>query len=322
MSKPATAKFRTAFQYNNVMYSAVGECIGRANDSTWEGVISNRIFEPLGMKTSNTSLQEMRNSTDFTIGYHLPSKNPLSEKTHDFYNVAASGGINSSARDLVRWIQLMLGHGVFDGKRLVSEAGFRQLITPANGHYALGWEVIDIDGHTMLISEGGAVGHAARITIDLDAHTGWALLANVNNVHEFRQMANIVEVSLRPMPHISRWSSAANVIAFLLWLTTLGFGVGAVALSKRRGHQSRVRGHNYLIGLSFRRRLRILLAAGMLICASVALHHSMSTKPWLIVHLPALESIKLGMLCCGFVVLATGLCSGKNTQSIKQVVEE
>src|SRR5436190_20963202 len=40
MSKPATARFRTTFQYNNVMYSAVGECIGRANDSTWEGVIS------------------------------------------------------------------------------------------------------------------------------------------------------------------------------------------------------------------------------------------------------------------------------------------
>jgi len=54
MSKPATARFRTAFQYNNVMYSAVGECIGRANDSTWEGVISNSIFKPLGMKASNT----------------------------------------------------------------------------------------------------------------------------------------------------------------------------------------------------------------------------------------------------------------------------
>ena len=155
----------------------------------------------------------------------------------------------------------------------------------------------------------------------MDARTGWALLANVNNVREFRQMANIVELSLRPMPDISRWSLAANVIAFLLWLTTLGLGVGAVVLAKRRRRQSRMRSHNYLIGLSFRRRLPILLAGVMLIGASVALHNSMSTKPWLIVHLHALESIKLSMLCCGFVVLATGLCYGKNAQSIKQEAE-
>src|SRR5919108_699689 len=119
-----------AFQYNNVMYSAVGECIGRANDSTWEGVISNSIFKPLGMTASNTSMQEMRDSPDFTVGYHLPGKNPRPEKDHDLNNVAASGGINSNARDMAQWIRLTLGRGVLDGKRLISDAGFHQFITP------------------------------------------------------------------------------------------------------------------------------------------------------------------------------------------------
>ena len=60
MLKPPSAKFRTKFQYNNVMYSAVGECIGIANNSSWEGVISNRIFQPLEMNSSNTSMRAMR----------------------------------------------------------------------------------------------------------------------------------------------------------------------------------------------------------------------------------------------------------------------
>jgi len=35
----------------------------------------------------------------------------------------------------------------------------------------------------------------------LDAGTGWAVLANVNNVREFRQIANFIDRSLQPMPN-------------------------------------------------------------------------------------------------------------------------
>src|SRR5262249_40191437 len=35
LAKP-TAKFRESFQYQNIMYMAAGEAIGRANNSSWE----------------------------------------------------------------------------------------------------------------------------------------------------------------------------------------------------------------------------------------------------------------------------------------------
>ena len=300
MLKSATARFRSTFQYNNVMYSAVGECIGRANDSTWEGVISNSIFKPLGMNASNTSLREMRNSLDFTIGYHLPGKNPRPEKDHDLNNVAPSGGINSSARDMAQWIRLMLGSGVLDGKRLISDAGFHQLITPGIGHYALGWEILDVDGHKTLISEGGAVGHAARVTVDLDTGTGWAVLANVNNVREFRQIANFVDRSLRPMREISLWRAPTNAAAVFLWLAFLVLAGVAVARSRRGKPRSQDPTRPRL-----RRPIMLLIGSALLVGVFLALSNFMAGAPWLVIHLPALRWIKLGTLFCGTILLVT-----------------
>lgn len=223
MTNPPAANFRTQFQYNNVMYSAVGECIGVANGSSWENVVSNRIFQPLGMQRSNCSLQAMKADSDSAIGYHLPAIPPKREKEHDLNNVAASGVINSNARDLAQWIRLMLGQGVFEGKRLVSEAGWQKFLTPGIGNYALGWTVLNDDGKRILLSEGGAVGHAARVTIDVNRNIGWVILANINNVQEFREFADTLEKELvRPERTLSRVFVLAGVcvlvvVLFRLW---------------------------------------------------------------------------------------------------------
>jgi CubicO group peptidase (beta-lactamase class C family) len=319
MSKPATAKFRTAFQYNNVMYSAVGECIGKANNSTWEGVISNFIFQPLGMRVSNTSLREMRESPDFTIGYHLPGKNPRPEKDHDLNNVAASGAINSSASDMAQWIRFMLGWGVLDGKRLMSDAGFHQLITPEIGHYALGWEVLEVGGHKTLISEGGAVGHAARVTVDLDAGTGWAVLANVNNVREFRQMANFIDRSLGPMPQLSLWRAPTNAAAIVLWLAFLVL-VGVVVARMRRGRQRSWNFDcNHPTRSPLRRPIMILIGAAILVGVFLALSSFMAGSPWLVIHVPALQWLRLGSLFCGATLLVTGFLCYKTERSCRTI---
>jgi CubicO group peptidase (beta-lactamase class C family) len=52
------------------MFSAAGEAVARAEGSTWERLVSERIFRPLGMKASNTSVPEMRKSRDYSYGYN------------------------------------------------------------------------------------------------------------------------------------------------------------------------------------------------------------------------------------------------------------
>ena len=68
MAKP-TAKLGEKWQYQNVMYAAAGEVVAKAEKSTWDKLIAKRIFKPLGMKNSDTTVAEMQKSRDFSYGY-------------------------------------------------------------------------------------------------------------------------------------------------------------------------------------------------------------------------------------------------------------
>ena len=79
LNKPVS-RFREKFQYSNVMYTAAGECVAKAQDSTWEDVIATRIFKPLGIDNSAPSLKDLRDSTNLSIGYEI-GKKPKQERS-------------------------------------------------------------------------------------------------------------------------------------------------------------------------------------------------------------------------------------------------
>src|SRR3954447_6293354 len=58
VAKP-TAKLGEKWQYQNVMYTAAGEAVAKAQNSTWDALVANRIFKPLGMKNSDTRATDM-----------------------------------------------------------------------------------------------------------------------------------------------------------------------------------------------------------------------------------------------------------------------
>ena len=52
--KPATS-FRSGFAYDNVLYAVAGQLIEAVSGKTWEDFVEERIFQPVGMKTSVTN---------------------------------------------------------------------------------------------------------------------------------------------------------------------------------------------------------------------------------------------------------------------------
>jgi CubicO group peptidase (beta-lactamase class C family) len=184
-AKP-TARFREKFQYNNIMYAAAGEAVAKANQTTWEQLIEQLIFKPLGMKATNTSIVEMQRSTDFSRGYAPvdgDGKN-LVLPFIDLSSIAPTGGINSNANDLAQWLRLMLNHGVFNGKRLVSTNSFAQLWSPQmhvreHVDYGLGWGLADWNGLRLVLHNGGLDGFHTLIEMVPDKKIGFAVLANV-----------------------------------------------------------------------------------------------------------------------------------------------
>jgi CubicO group peptidase (beta-lactamase class C family) len=184
LAKP-TAKFREKFQYQNTMYSAAGEVVARANQTTWEAYIAARFFKPLGMKSSDTSVKQMAKAADYATGYALRDKAATKAILRDLTNIAPAGAINSNVKDMSQWIRLMLGGGVFEGKRFVSEKGFSEIVKKhitmsGDVGYGFGWGVTDWNGHRTLSHGGGIDGFNSLVELMPDQKLGFVVLTNVS----------------------------------------------------------------------------------------------------------------------------------------------
>jgi CubicO group peptidase (beta-lactamase class C family) len=185
MAKP-TAKLGEKFQYQNIMYTAAGEAVVKAQNSTWDDLIARKIFKPLGMKNSDTSIEAMQKSRDYSFGYDY---NPSTKVTRRLPQraipaAAPAGAINSSARDMAQWVRLMLGNGVFNGRRLVSEKGFDELTTKqinigGDVNYGLGWFLRQWNGHKVVEHGGNIDGFNSQVAFMPDQKLGFVLLTNV-----------------------------------------------------------------------------------------------------------------------------------------------
>src|SRR6185295_16756259 len=107
-AKP-TAKLGEKFQYQNIMYTAAGEAVAKAQNSTWDDLIAKKIFKQLGMNNSDTRIEEMQKSRDYSFGYDY---NPTTKVTRrlpqrEIAAAAPAGAINSSAHDMAQWLRFM-----------------------------------------------------------------------------------------------------------------------------------------------------------------------------------------------------------------------
>jgi CubicO group peptidase (beta-lactamase class C family) len=72
-----TEKLGAKFQYQNIMFSAAGEIASGAFGKPYEGVITEQIFAPLGMKRSNLTVGAMQKDGDYSLGYKGGRSLPL-----------------------------------------------------------------------------------------------------------------------------------------------------------------------------------------------------------------------------------------------------
>ncbi len=185
MAKP-TAKLGEKFQYQNVMYTAAGEAVAKAQNSTWDDLIAKKIFKPLGMTNSDTRTEDMLKSRDYSFGYDYNAGTKVTRRLPQRAIPAAApaGAINSSARNMAQWVRLMLGNGVYNGKRLVSEKGFEELTRKQINiggpvDYGLGWFLRQWKGHKVVEHGGNIDGFNAQVALMPDQKLGFVLLTNV-----------------------------------------------------------------------------------------------------------------------------------------------
>ncbi len=122
----------TRFAYNNSGYIILGAVIEEVTGKTYEQVLKERIFEPLGMQASGYDHAE-------SVINHRASgyDNGVSGlRNADFIDMSlpyAAGALYSTVEDLLVWDQALYG------TRLLSEAGKSKIFTPGAGNYGYGW---------------------------------------------------------------------------------------------------------------------------------------------------------------------------------------
>ncbi len=234
--RPATS-FRSAYAYDNVLYTVAGEVIEAVSGMPWEDFVSSRILKKVGMTASNVRHSEASGGGNVATT-HAPIDGvvrPIEPFASD--NTNPAGGINSSAEEMAKWLVVQLDSGrLADGTRLFSPATTRQLwriVTPIEpgpvppqlsplasgmGGYALGMGVREYRGEKLLTHTGGLPGYVSRVAMIPGRRLGVVVLTNQESTDAFDAIVHHILDAYLGAPAFdwlaaSQWSAAQDAAA-------------------------------------------------------------------------------------------------------------
>jgi len=196
--KPS-ASFRSTWQYQNEMFLAAGQVIAAVDGRSWDDAVKARLFTPLGMRASGTSVRELATMPDVAQP-HLERDGTVRRIPYrNIDNIAPAGSINSSVHDMARWIRFQLAKGKWNGAQLLNEAAFDDARRPymampsspfseltAPGaqlvSYGMAWMLYGWNGRTIVEHSGGIDGMTAEVALVPEERLGLVILANLSTV--------------------------------------------------------------------------------------------------------------------------------------------
>ena len=169
------------YSYSNLGAGVLGFALSRIEKKSYEELLQESIFQPLGMQHSSTRRETLQDRL-------IRGQNPNGQvvPNWDFIALAGAGAILSSAEDMARF-----GQANFDTRNPVfhrlQEETFS--INP-NFKVALGWHIIlGSNGERWHWHNGGTGGYSSSMTLDVAQKRGVVILSNVSAFHS--QMKNI-----------------------------------------------------------------------------------------------------------------------------------
>jgi CubicO group peptidase (beta-lactamase class C family) len=219
-----TYSFRSHFGYSNLMYLAAGQMTARVTGRTWDEVIRQRIFTPLGMTGSNTSVAGLDRLPDVATPHAIVDDTVRTVPYFNLDNAGPAGSINSNVLDMAQWLRFQLAGGRVAGKPLISAAAFDethtpQTIVPLEGfwklaasdahllNYGMGWYLHDYKGREVVQHGGNIDGMTALVAMLPEEKTGVVILSNLDqNDLTYALMFRVFDAYLKQPP--KDWSAS------------------------------------------------------------------------------------------------------------------
>jgi serine-type D-Ala-D-Ala carboxypeptidase/endopeptidase len=163
------------WEYSSVGYSLLGEALSYRAGLDFETLVRTRITGPLGMQDTAVAWSEAQRRRAATG--HDAALAAVAGQRAGF--LAAAGGLHSSAEDMVRFLEGLLGSRPSRLAAAFSTALVqRRRADAAESDQALGWLLRPRSDGEVAIMLGGSFGFASAIAVDPVRRWGVAVLSN------------------------------------------------------------------------------------------------------------------------------------------------
>jgi len=181
-----SADLRERFQYNNLMFMTAGYLAGRLTDKTWEEVMRERLFGPLGMERTNFSVSDSQADNDFAYPYKENDAHEIERipfRSIDL--IGPAGSVNSSVNEMSRWLLFNLRNGRAGDEELINPTVLADIHSPhmttgatqerveiSPATYGMGWMIASYRGHRRIEHGGGIDGFVTSVVLLPDDDIG------------------------------------------------------------------------------------------------------------------------------------------------------
>jgi len=182
------------FSYCNEGFALLGAIIERVSGEGYEAYVQRQILDPAGMAHSTFDVATLRTFPD-VVTFHAARERDGRREIYAAPNWLYSsvwspaGGLNSTVRDLLRYLEIYRIGGTVGGERLLSAEGIARMTTPyaprssPGSSYGYGLAVIpDYHGRKLIKHGGGRKGISAEVIVVPETGFTGAAIANLAGI--------------------------------------------------------------------------------------------------------------------------------------------
>ena len=177
--------FRDEYAYTNFGMTAAGEAVARAAGTDWATLSQRDIYGPLDMTSTSSRFSDYISRSNRAVTHQLIDGEYVARVVRDPDAESPAGGASSSARDMARWLTMLLHSGEYEGQQVVSAKALQEAALPhmisspatsiagRSGFYGYGFNVDTTPAvgtrlsHSGAFSAGAATNYVALPGVDV-----------------------------------------------------------------------------------------------------------------------------------------------------------
>ena len=207
------------YSYQNVGYSVIERVLENASNQSFEELLSERLFKPIGMKTASSTYEELLSMENIAMP-HVRGKGTWYQRkiSPNYYNTKAAGGVNASISDMAEYLKALLGHkpdvvsqhaltSIFEPqiRTYIRYKYFSKWPNAKKSWYGMGWRIVE-NGNDTVIYHGGYVNYySSKIALIPSEDIGICVLTNAPNKFVSTSIPMFLEIYDKYRDQINDW---------------------------------------------------------------------------------------------------------------------